>query len=86
MFEATLLIARLLTADPRAEIAKAAGLSLNLEPTLGRTVYKRFSAIVEDGLIKLLFIEGDGLGLQCTLAVPLLNEFSTQKYKRLYSS
>lgn len=32
---------------------------------------------------RLFFVESDGLGLDCTLAVPLLSEVKTKKYQRM---
>jgi hypothetical protein len=32
------------------------------------------SALVEDGIVKLIVVEEGGLGVTCTAAVPMLNE------------
>jgi len=70
--------------DPTGAIARSAGLLLETtRPTLGRPVVKRFCALLEDGVVRLLQVEKDGLGLSCTLAPPLLNEVRSKKYREL---
>jgi peroxiredoxin len=68
--------------DPACAVAAAAGLAMDARPTLGRVLYKRFCALVEDGQVRLLFVEEDGLGVACSQAVPLLNEVRSKKYLR----
>lgn len=63
--------------DPRAELAQKLGLALDLRNTLGRVVYKRFSAIVLDGVVDMILVEPDGTGLQCTLAGPMMHQLKT---------
>jgi peroxiredoxin 5 len=61
-------------ADTNAELAKALGLAVELG-VLGGTRCKRFSALVEDGVITKLNVEPEaGTGLTCSLADPLLAE------------
>ncbi|XP_063222887.1 peroxiredoxin-5, mitochondrial [Bacillus rossius redtenbacheri] len=54
-------------ADPSASFTKALGLSVDLPP-LGGTRSKRYSMVVEDGVVKTLNVEPDGTGLSCSLA------------------
>jgi 2-Cys peroxiredoxin 5 len=60
-------------ADTNAEFVKALGLDLDLK-VLGGVRSKRFSAVVEDGVIKALNVEPDGTGLTCSLADPVLKQ------------
>ena len=62
-----------LLADPRAEFAKAIGLDNDLSQFLGSVRYKRFSAIIEDGVVKHLQVEPDGTGLTCSLSSVLFD-------------
>jgi len=70
--------------DTTGTIARAAGLLLDTSETMGRPVMRRFCALVEDGVLRLMSVESDGLGLQCTLAIPLLHEVKTKKYRTLF--
>nr|CAD7590664.1 unnamed protein product [Timema genevievae] len=54
-------------ADPSAAFAKALDLQVDLPP-LGGVRSKRYSMVVEDGVIKTLNVEPDGTGLSCSLA------------------
>lgn len=54
-------------ADPLGVFTKAIGLEIDLPP-LGGTRCKRFSMVVEDGRVKTLQVESDGIGLSCSLA------------------
>ncbi|KAK3914234.1 Peroxiredoxin-5, mitochondrial [Frankliniella fusca] len=54
-------------ADPSAQLTKELGLEQNLPP-LGGVRSKRFSMIVESGVVKTLNVEPDGTGLSCSLA------------------
>jgi 2-Cys peroxiredoxin 5 len=58
-------------ADPQAAFAKAIGLDVQA-PNLGGTRSKRYSMIIEDGVVKALNVEPDGFGLTCSLANTLL--------------
>lgn len=61
-------------ADPNAELTKALGLDVALG-VLGGTRSKRYSAVVEDGVIKVLNVEPDnGTGLTCSLVEPLIKQ------------
>eukprot|EP01004_Peranema_trichophorum_P009863 NODE_8613_length_662_cov_24.369202_g7988_i0.p1 GENE.NODE_8613_length_662_cov_24.369202_g7988_i0~~NODE_8613_length_662_cov_24.369202_g7988_i0.p1 ORF type:complete len:177 (-),score=20.92 NODE_8613_length_662_cov_24.369202_g7988_i0:75-605(-) len=59
-------------ADPRAEFAKALGTSIDLSGALGNVRTKRFSMVVNNGVIEKLNVEPDNTGLACSLAKPLL--------------
>lgn len=55
-------------ADPCADFTKALGLDVDLK-VLGGTRSKRYSAVVDDGVIKTLNVEPEsGTGLTCSLA------------------
>ena len=54
-------------ADSSAVFTKAVDLGVDLPP-LGGLRSKRYSMIVEDGVIKTLNVEPDGTGLSCSLA------------------
>lgn len=54
-------------ADPKAEFTKAVDLSVELPP-LGGLRSKRYSMVVENGVVKELNVEPDGTGLSCSLA------------------
>lgn len=59
------------TAPPRQSL----GLALDARNTVGRFVTRRFCALLEDGIVKLLYVEeGDGLGVTCSAACPMLSE------------
>lgn len=59
-------------ADPNAAFAKALGLEIELG-ALGGIRSKRYSAYVVDGEIKMLNVEEDGTGLNCSLSPSLLS-------------
>ena len=69
--------------DTTAAVARKAGMLLDTTSTLGRPVIRRFCALLEDGVLRLLSCEADGLGLLCTLAPPLLNEVRSKKYRTI---
>lgn len=54
-------------ADPAANFVKALDLTIDLPP-LGGVRSKRFSMIIENGVVKELNVEPDGTGLSCSLA------------------
>lgn len=54
-------------ADPSAAFTKAVDLALELPP-LGGTRSKRYSMVIENGVVKTLNVEPDGTGLSCSLA------------------
>lgn len=54
-------------ADPAAAFSKAVDLTVDLPP-LGGLRSKRYSMIIENGVVKTLNVEPDGTGLTCSLA------------------
>jgi 2-Cys peroxiredoxin 5 len=54
-------------ADPSAAFTKAVDLTTDLPP-LGGIRSKRYSMVVEDGIVKSVNVEPDGTGLTCSLA------------------
>ena len=61
-------------ADPTAEFTKKLGLDIDLSAVLGTVRCKRFSMILDDGVVKSVNVEPDGTGLTCSLSNSLLNE------------
>lgn len=72
-----------LLSDTHARVAKSVGLALDAHPTVGRVVVHRFSALLEDGVVKLLLVEHGGLGVTCSAAVPMLCEVKSKKYEEI---
>ncbi|KAG5682520.1 hypothetical protein PVAND_011868 [Polypedilum vanderplanki] len=54
-------------ADPNANFSKAVDLTIDLPP-LGGLRSKRYSMVIENGIVKELNVEPDGTGLSCSLA------------------
>lgn len=54
-------------ADPAAVFTKAVDLHADLAP-LGGLRSKRYSMLIEDGIVKSLNVEPDGTGLSCSLS------------------
>lgn len=54
-------------ADPAAAFTKKVDLAVDLPP-LGGLRSKRYSMVVENGVVKQLNVEPDGTGLSCSLA------------------
>jgi 2-Cys peroxiredoxin 5 len=65
-------------ADHNAELTKALGLELDLTGPfgLGGLRCKRFSSIVDNGIITHMNVEPDGTGMKCSLAPSLLMQLS----------
>ncbi|GAU96011.1 hypothetical protein RvY_07519 [Ramazzottius varieornatus] len=59
-------------ADPEGKFTKAMGLELAANPVLGNARSKRYSAIVDDGVITKLNVEPDGTGTTCSLSDEIL--------------
>jgi len=55
-------------ADTCCEFTKSLGLELDISAVLGSVRCKRFSMLVQDGVVKQLNIEPDNTGLTCSLA------------------
>ncbi|KAG8222771.1 hypothetical protein J437_LFUL007825 [Ladona fulva] len=58
-------------ADPNGAFTKAVELETDLPP-LGGLRSKRYSMVIEDGVVKSLDVEPDGTGLSCSLAQSLV--------------
>lgn len=54
-------------ADPNAEFTNAVDLAVDLQ-ALGGKRSKRYSMVVENGIVKELNVEPDNTGLSCSLA------------------
>ena len=61
----------LMLADPDASYTKAIGLDVEAG-SLGGTRSKRYSMLVEDGVVTKLNVEPDGFGISCSTAVSIL--------------
>ncbi|KAM9847146.1 peroxiredoxin-5, mitochondrial [Aulostomus maculatus] len=64
-------------ADPTAAFTKAVDLLLDSDQivqVLGNKRSKRYSMLVEDGVVKKINVEPDGTGLTCSLASNILSE------------
>lgn len=61
-------------ADTHSELAKALDIVLEAAPILGNNRMKRFSAVIEDNVIKAWNVEEDGTGLVCSLSNPTLEQ------------
>jgi len=55
-------------ADTTGAFTKAIDLSLDMTAVLGSVRSKRYSMLVDDGVVKALEVEPDGTGLTCSLA------------------
>lgn len=61
-------------ADTGCEFTKAIDLELDATPFLGNVRSKRYSMIVDDGVVTKLNVEPDGTGLTCSLSTELLKQ------------
>ena len=61
----------MMLADPAAEYTKAIGLQVEAG-SLGGTRSKRYSMVVEDGVVKALNLEPDSFGITCSTADTIL--------------
>jgi len=59
--------------DPNAEFTKAVGMNIDVPP-LGGTRSKRYSLVLENGVVKHLNLEEDGTGLTCSLSNVVLGQ------------
>ena len=57
---------------PFISIFQAVDLELDATPFLGNVRSKRYSMLIEDGVVKQLQLEPDGTGLSCSLSNGLL--------------
>ena len=62
-------------ADHNAELTRALGLEIDLTGPfgLGGIRCKRFSSVVDNGVITFLNVEPDGTGMTCSLSPSILN-------------
>lgn len=61
-------------ADTCCEFTKAVDLELDVTPFLGNVRSKRYSMVIEDGVVSKLNIEPDGTGLTCSLSSELIKQ------------
>jgi len=59
-------------ADTCGTFTKAVGMELDLSAVLGTVRSKRYSAVVENGVVTKINVEPDGRGLTCSLAPEIL--------------
>jgi len=61
-------------ADPSGAFTKAMDMELDLSGALGNKRSKRYSVLVEKGIVKKVNVEPDGSGLTCSLAPEILKQ------------
>jgi len=61
-------------ADPSGAFTKAMDMELDLSGALGNKRSKRYSVVVEKGVVKKVNVEPDGAGLTCSLAPEILKQ------------
>lgn len=61
-------------ADTNGEFTKAIDLEVDLTKAFGNVRSKRYSMVVEDGVVKALNVEPDGTGLTCSLSNTLYSQ------------
>jgi len=61
-------------ADPSGAFTKAIDMELDLSKVLGNIRSKRYSLVIENGVVKKANIEPDGAGATCSLAPEILNQ------------
>lgn len=61
-------------ADPAGTFTKAVDMQLDLSKALGNIRSKRYSLVVENGVVKKVNVEPDGTGLTCSVAPELLKQ------------
>ena len=61
-------------ADPGAEFTKAIDMTLDLSAALGNVRSKRYSLVIENGVVKKINVEPDNTGLTCSLAPEILKQ------------
>jgi len=61
-------------ADTAGEFTKAIDMELDLSAALGNVRSKRYSLVVEHGVVKHVNVEPDGKGLTCSLAPEILHQ------------
>ncbi|ORY03594.1 Redoxin [Basidiobolus meristosporus CBS 931.73] len=63
-----------LLADPKAEFVKSLDLSFDATGVLGSVRSKRFALLIEDAVVKKIYVEPDNTGITCTLAQTVLKD------------
>lgn len=61
-------------ADPAGAFTKAVDMQLDLSSVLGNVRSKRYSLVVENGVVKHVNVEPDGKGLTCSLAPEIMKQ------------
>jgi len=61
-------------ADTNGEFTKAISMEIDLSAALGTVRSKRYSLLVENGVVKKVNVEPDGKGLTCSLAPEILKQ------------
>jgi len=61
-------------ADPGGAFTKAVDMELDLSKALGNVRSKRYSLVIEKGVIKKVNVEPDGTGLTCSVAPEILKQ------------
>jgi len=61
-------------ADPAAEFTKAIDMELDLSAALGNIRSKRYSLVVENGVVSHVNVEPDGKGLTCSMGLEILKQ------------
>jgi 2-Cys peroxiredoxin 5 len=61
-------------ADPSGSFTKAVDMELDLSAALGNVRSKRYSLVIEKGIVKKVNLEPDGSGLSCSLATEVLQQ------------
>ncbi|XP_065177154.1 peroxiredoxin-5, mitochondrial-like [Sycon ciliatum] len=61
-------------ADTTGELTKAMEMDFDATPFLGGIRSKRYSMVIEDGVVKTINVEPDGTGLTCSLSNTILSQ------------
>jgi len=61
-------------ADPAGSFTKAVDMELDLSKALGNVRSKRYSLVIENGVVKKVNVEPDGTGLTCSVAPEILKQ------------
>jgi len=65
--------------DVQGELTRAMGLELDLKAVLGTMRCKRFSMLLQDGVVQSMDVEPDGKGLTCSLADVIAKKLAAKK-------
>ena len=61
-------------ADTNGAFTKAVDMEMDLSAVLGTVRSKRYSVLIDDGVVKAVNVEADGTGLTCSLANNILSQ------------